>query len=865
MIDTAVNNGNGANQQQQQQPTIQVFGSKYKHNMRTQKSLETVSQKYNDIVELFLSPQLELVSVLCSMTLVKETAPNTVNISEALVNFFEMHCSLRSSYLLKWAIDREIENTANGATLFRGLSTATRLISAFYKRVGDGYLKYLLQPFVLDLCSRNFSFEIDPDKAGKGVDVQTNLEKLITITQQLLDKILDSADQCPLSIRAILNHTQEKVEKKFPDMKTTVVGGFIFLRYICPAIVAPEVFGLISDNPSTDSRRGLVLVSKLLQNLANEMPFGVGIKEEYMSYLNQFISNNSKRIHWFFDKLASDKIGSGQSYIKDSSRIRSKSESPPLRPLGSSQKIPNIVYLNGANSNGKDAASNGNGKDTTSNGNGKDNGNNNINNVFMYQDNYTEEFMMDNLNILIGQLFEHKERIETVLSNENNQESHELVKRLDSALSSIKQKQLFKVPWGKKNKDSSSNMSSQNLTKPKKSGSSASLNPYITGSNANMSKSVPELKFDATEEEIQSHLFNSVTTVQAFYRHKLELKELELKSHIDEINILKRELEEIKTRSSVIKKLREELEVEKKKRKDSEACLKRCVDKLRSLGHDIGETVAFSDESCLSSSDLTSLIEETLELSKKKKSSSSLSLSKKSESSTNIQGLAAPTSHSTPHTPHKQPLHHSSNNSSLPPPQSLSESNDPPVIDLAEIRRSVTSGSIAETMLSSSTTGEIDSGNNNGAGNGIHTKRGHSRNNSNSDYLASELTSSESVNGYDLEAEDRIIQACVDGDVEDDEGIDLLEFLKEVGEARTQQEKDLSKEEDPKKKRGSILFKHLPSLKLTSSKKKKGGSFNGTTGGGISSSPSPTSSSSSTSSKSSNNNKEMGSLATLEV
>lgn len=37
----------------------------------------------------------------------------------------------------------------------------------------------------------------------------------------------------------------KSTNRKFPDSKFTVIGGLIFLRIICPAIITPEQFGIV--------------------------------------------------------------------------------------------------------------------------------------------------------------------------------------------------------------------------------------------------------------------------------------------------------------------------------------------------------------------------------------------------------------------------------------------------------------------------------------------------------------------------------------------------------------------------------------------------------------------------------------------
>lgn len=55
-------------------------------------------------------------------------------------------------------------------------------------------------------------------------------------------------------------------------------------------------------------RRGLVLVSKILQNLANGVEFGY--KEAHMAILNPFIIEHLSVVHTFFDKLTVRSISS---------------------------------------------------------------------------------------------------------------------------------------------------------------------------------------------------------------------------------------------------------------------------------------------------------------------------------------------------------------------------------------------------------------------------------------------------------------------------------------------------------------------------------------------------------------------------
>jgi len=67
--------------------------------------------------------------------------------------------------------------------------------------------------------------------------------------------------------------------------------GFIFLRFFCAAILSPNLFQLMETSQSKQTPRNLMLISKVLMNLANMVEFGE--KEQYMKVMNEFISLNT--------------------------------------------------------------------------------------------------------------------------------------------------------------------------------------------------------------------------------------------------------------------------------------------------------------------------------------------------------------------------------------------------------------------------------------------------------------------------------------------------------------------------------------------------------------------------------------------
>ena len=53
------------------------------------------------------------------------------------------------------------------------------------------------------------------------------------------------------------------------------VGTVLFLRFINPAIVSPYEMGIVEKQPPQNIKRGLMLMSKILQNIANHVEFGI--------------------------------------------------------------------------------------------------------------------------------------------------------------------------------------------------------------------------------------------------------------------------------------------------------------------------------------------------------------------------------------------------------------------------------------------------------------------------------------------------------------------------------------------------------------------------------------------------------------
>lgn len=126
------------------------------------------------------------------------------------------------------------------------------------------------------------------------------------LAEAFLGLICDTVSYMSSAMRDICQHIQMNVSAKFPDSVYTTIGGWIFLRYINPAVISPDLVDVDIPVESRDVRRTLLLITKvnaikkisvqsnlsllqLLQALSNNIRF----KEPGMKSLNSFVEHVS--------------------------------------------------------------------------------------------------------------------------------------------------------------------------------------------------------------------------------------------------------------------------------------------------------------------------------------------------------------------------------------------------------------------------------------------------------------------------------------------------------------------------------------------------------------------------------------------
>lgn len=238
---------------------------------------------------MLLAPNRALAKILCTTTRGDEAEL----ICRSLLAVFEGRNSSMTLQLLHWAISAEILATSRLGSLFRSESMGTKLMGAFFAQCGREYLHAVLDQPMQKYFLDSPDLEVDSHKGVQEAKVPENTERLKAFTELFLFAILKSVPMCPPGIRYVLEVLREGTKRHFAgqeECERVAVAGYMFLRFFCPAIALPVKYGFVPNNDQTalskNCVRGLLLIAKILQNLANGTHFLESCMEPFNSWID---------------------------------------------------------------------------------------------------------------------------------------------------------------------------------------------------------------------------------------------------------------------------------------------------------------------------------------------------------------------------------------------------------------------------------------------------------------------------------------------------------------------------------------------------------------------------------------------------
>ena len=176
----------------------------------------------------------------------KETPVTRFRYSRRIASNDSFDSGIEREMLLR---DLNKSATVEANLLFRGNSLLTKALDFHMRRLGKEYLEETLCEKMRDIDESDPDCEVDPNRLRQPEDLQRNWRNLIALTENVWKSIAASPSRCPPELRLIFRHIRACAEDSYGDFLRTVryssVSGFLFLRFFCPAVLNPKLFGLL--------------------------------------------------------------------------------------------------------------------------------------------------------------------------------------------------------------------------------------------------------------------------------------------------------------------------------------------------------------------------------------------------------------------------------------------------------------------------------------------------------------------------------------------------------------------------------------------------------------------------------------------
>jgi len=306
-----------------------LISKKKKEVNDANKCAKIIKANLNTYSQLFYLLQVDPKYLAKLLYLIKPEQMDNV-LETVILTLFGDNFSPREEYLLleliHSAIYEDISAHKDLSGFLENNTVITKVIVTYCRREqGQEYLASILSDLIQETVNQSSQeiIEISPVRlhmlmTGKNASsdeealqnaevkrkVQEHISKLLQLADNFLNRIVSTVEQLPYGLKWICKKISEISTAKFPGAKREavqrVIGYFVYYRFINPAIITPENFGIVSDRLNYQTRQCFYQVAKVLQLLFNFAQFG---KAAYQKPINDFIENKKAILNDYFTNL----------------------------------------------------------------------------------------------------------------------------------------------------------------------------------------------------------------------------------------------------------------------------------------------------------------------------------------------------------------------------------------------------------------------------------------------------------------------------------------------------------------------------------------------------------------------------------
>ena len=206
---------------------------------------------------------------------------------------------------LRAVVQYEVDQSESAATLFRGNTLATTLLTHFALQVSRStqYLYRILSALIFTVCNQS-GWEIEPAFLPPDESLDENRQNLSAAVEMFLSKILGSVPSFPAPLREVCVALERATAAKYPEHSLIAVGGFVLLRLICPAILSPLEYGIRKEELPPSAKKPLTLISRTLMCLSNQQQLATGGGKDWLAPLNAIVAQYAAPMRRFFSQLS---------------------------------------------------------------------------------------------------------------------------------------------------------------------------------------------------------------------------------------------------------------------------------------------------------------------------------------------------------------------------------------------------------------------------------------------------------------------------------------------------------------------------------------------------------------------------------